>query len=119
MDASTPGATHPIVLVTSGEAAAQAGLEVLSNGGNAMDAALTIALAQIVLSAGSWNSFAGILGLVTFDAETGEIHSLHAGYGTFANETEALTIPASGEPSGRTALVPGFMRGVEAAHTRF
>lgn len=84
-----------------------------------MDAALTIALDQIVHSAGSWNSFAGILGLVYVDGETGATHALHAGYRVPAAETDALTIPETGTPSGRTALVPGFMAGVEAAHARF
>ncbi|MGH9854151.1 MAG: gamma-glutamyltransferase [Blastocatellia bacterium] len=30
-----------------------------------------------------------------------------------------LTIPGGGKPSGRTALVPGFFAGVQAAHDRF
>jgi gamma-glutamyltranspeptidase len=35
------------------------------------------------------------------------------------NEREPLTIPRMGEHSGRTALVPGFMAGVQSLHDRF
>ncbi len=111
-------APRVMVVVSSGEAAAQAGLEVLDEGGDAMDAALTIAFDQIVHTGGSWNSFAGILGLLYYEAETGDVHGLHASYRTFAGEEDPLSIP-SDAPSGRTALVPGFMRGAEAAHARF
>ncbi len=57
-----PTPRDPIIVVTGGELAAQAGLEVLAEGGSATDAALAVSLAQIVLTGGAWNSFAGILG---------------------------------------------------------
>jgi gamma-glutamyltranspeptidase / glutathione hydrolase len=114
--ASTAG---PMVAATSGYAAIAAGLDVLREGGSAMDAALTVALDQIVLSAGSWNSAAGILGLVYYDAESDSLHGLHAGYRTFAGEDDPDSIPSLGTPSGRTALVGGFMAGVQAGHDRF
>src|SRR6185437_1040554 len=50
---------------------------------------------------------------------------LNAGFNTPIGETDPLSIPAidpltgGGSPSGRTALVPGFMAGVQAAHGRF
>jgi len=46
---------------TSEPLAVHAGLEVLKHGGNAADAALTAALAQVALTAGAAISYAGIL----------------------------------------------------------
>jgi gamma-glutamyltranspeptidase / glutathione hydrolase len=113
---TAPPPAGGIIAATSGTAAIEAGVVVLDEGGTAMDAAMTIAMSQIALTVGSWNSYAGIMGIVVYDAETGELSSLHGNYGTFAGETDAMSIPAD-EPSGRTALVPGFMAAAEAAHT--
>jgi len=106
-----------MVAATSGAEAIAAGLAVLDEGGHAVDAALTVANVQIVRSMGSWNSFAGIMGMVVYDAETGEVTSLHGNYATFVGETDPATIPAG--PSGRTALVPGYMATAEAAHAAY
>ncbi|MEQ8764014.1 MAG: gamma-glutamyltransferase [Planctomycetota bacterium] len=107
-----------VITTTTSAPAARAGLEALRQGGSSVDAALTTALAQVVLSAGSWVSFAGILTMVHYDAETGTTHNLNAAYDIPRGEKDPSSIPASG-PSGRTALVPGFLAGVEAAHERF
>jgi len=126
-------AAHGMVVTTSGTGSAEAGLESLRKGGNAMDAALTAALLQPCRAAGSYVSYAGILQLVYFDAASGNVFNLNAGYNTVLAETDPMTIPgidaaamAAGDlkafdskPSGRTALVPGFFAGVEAAHRRF
>ncbi len=80
---------------------------------------LTAALAQTALAAQSWVSYAGFLTLVVFDAESGEVHALNAGYAIPRGETEPLTIPADAGAAGRTVLVPGFFAGVAAAHERF
>jgi len=114
---TAPPPTGGIIAATSGTAAIDAGLAVLDEGGTAMDAAMTVAMSQIVLTVGSWNSFAGIMGAVVYDAESGELSSLHGNYGTFVGETDPMTIPTD-EPSGRTALVPGFMAAAEAAHAQ-
>ena len=108
----------PMVVGTTGRLAVEAGYEALAQGGSAMDAALTTALTQVALSAGAWVSYAGLMTLVVYDAETGEVHSLNAGFAIPQGERDALSIPET-TPSGRTALVPGFLRGVEAAHDRF
>ncbi|HVS16563.1 MAG TPA: gamma-glutamyltransferase [Thermoanaerobaculia bacterium] len=110
--------------------AARAGLEALRQGGNAMDAALTAALAQVALTAGAPVSYFGILSLVYHDAATGEVHTLNAEWNTVLGEDDPASIPGrldlstpegilGSEPSGRTALVGGFMKGVGAAHGRF
>ena len=109
-----------MVVGTAQGLAVRAGIEALLQGGNAMDAACTTALTQIVLNAGATVSFAGILTLVYFEAETGDVHALMAPFATPKEERRPSTIPGrGGEPSGRTALVPGFMKGLEAAHRRF
>jgi gamma-glutamyltranspeptidase/glutathione hydrolase len=113
------GGAHYLIAATTGQPAIEAGLAVLEAGGNALDAALSIALDQIVLSGGSWNSLAGIASLVYFDAASGRAHSLDGSYRSFAEEREPGSIPGAGTPSGRTALVPGFPALLQAAHDRF
>lgn len=107
-----------IIAGTSAAAAVRAGLEALRQGGSAIDAALTHALADIVLMAGCCVTHAGFMTLVYYEAATGRVHSMNAGWNTVLGETDPLSIP-SDRPSGRTALVPGFMAGAEAAHRRF
>ena len=104
---------------TSGPLAVHAGLEALRRGGSAADAALTTALAQVALTAGSTVSYAGIMTVVYYDASTAQTYTLNAGYNTVQEEKDPGTIPTIGSHSGRTALVPGFMAGVQALHDRF
>ena len=67
---------------TSDPFAVHAGLEALRRGGSAADAALTTALAQIALTAGSTVSYAGIMTVAYYDASTAETYTLNAGYYT-------------------------------------
>jgi gamma-glutamyltranspeptidase/glutathione hydrolase len=112
-------ASKGIVVGTSGAPAIRAGLQVLKEGGSAVDAAMTIALGQISLAAGCWVSYAGAMTMVYYEAETGKIYTLNARFKTPQEEDDPLSIPPIGTPSGRSALVPGFMAGVQAAHDRF
>lgn len=117
-----------MVVGTTGAAAVQAGVDILKNGGNAMDAALATAMAQTTLAAGNWVSFAGIMTIVYYDAATDKVYNMNASYNTVAGEDDPLSIPGMDmgnlmstkiNPSGRATLVPGFMKGVEAGHQRF
>src|SRR5262245_53812954 len=108
-----------VVVGTTGPRAVRAGVEVLKKGGSAADAAMATALAQVVECGGAYVSFAGILGMVYYDADTKKTYALNAAYNTPLEEKDPLSIPKKGTPSGRTALVPGFMAGVQAAHERF
>ncbi len=125
-DSDAPAAgSNGAIAGTTGAPAVHAGLTALQNGGNAIDALLTTSLAQIALAMGSWVSYAGILELVYYDAESGEVYNLNAGYNSFLGEDDPSSIPfgtdAEGNPSpsGRTALVPGFFAGVQSAHEKF
>ncbi len=114
-----------LIVGLTGQRAVPAGLEILKQGGSAADAVTATALTQIVEAAGSYVSFAGILSFMYYDASTGKIHFLNAGYNTPLEENDPLTIPkmdettTKGAASGRTALVPGFMPGIQAIHDRF
>lgn len=109
---------HGVIIGTTGPLAVDAGFEILRRGGSAADAALATALFQAVECGGCYVSHAGILSLVYYEADTGQVHYLNACFNV-PREEDPRSIPARGTPSGRTALVPGFMAGVEAAHERF
>jgi gamma-glutamyltranspeptidase / glutathione hydrolase len=119
-----------VIAGTTSASAQRAGLEALRQGGSAADAVLTASLAQISQAMGSWVSYAGILTLVYYESQTGRFHCLNAGFNTVLGENDPMSIPALADPlsprpdaeirpSGRTALVPGYMAGVQAAHARF
>ncbi len=124
-----PTTPRGMVTGTTGAQAIEGGVEILKAGGSAADAAMSTALTQICMAAGSWVSYAGLMTMVYYDAESGEVHNMNAAYNTVAAETDPLTIPGidltagfggfEAEPNGRTVLVPGFMKGVEAANERF
>ena len=99
--------------------AIRAGLEAVRQGGSAVDAVCSSALAQIALGVGSATSYAGIFHLIYHEKKTARTFALDAAYNAPLEEADPLSIPSRPTPSGRTALVPGFMAGVEAAHNRF
>lgn len=121
-----------MISATVSPIAVQAGLETLHRGGNAADAAATVALTQIATQLGSVVSYAGIMTVLYYDAKSGKISSLDAGYNSYRGESDPRSIAASdlslltgGLPPppakdiGRQTLVPGFMAGIEAMHSRF
>jgi gamma-glutamyltranspeptidase/glutathione hydrolase len=121
-----------MISATVSPIAVQAGLAALRQGGNAADAAATVALTQIATQLGSVVSYAGIVTVLYYDARTGKIYSLDAGYNSYRGEKDPRTIaasdlslltggPAPAQPKdfGRQTLVPGFMAGIEAMHARF
>jgi gamma-glutamyltranspeptidase/glutathione hydrolase len=111
--------THGAVAGTVGGAAVGAGLELLQRGGSAADAALATALGQTALGAGWFMSYAGYMQVLYYEAASGRVYGLNADWNTVLGEHDPLSIPLSPTTSGRTALVPGFMAGLEAVHRRF
>jgi len=109
--------------------AQRAGLEALKQGGTSADAAMTTALTQVTLGAGAVVSHFGIMSVVHYDAASGEVSYMNANWNTVKGETDAMSIPGTvgfsgdalygGVPSGRSALVGGFMKGVEAMNERY
>ena len=131
-NAQTLRGTNGMISATVSPTAVEAGLEALRHGGNAADAAATVALTQVTTQLGSVVSYAGILTVLYYDATTGKISSLDAGYNSYRGEADPQSIPVSdvslltGGPApppakdiGRQTLVPGFMAGIEALHARF
>lgn len=114
----------PLVTGTASPVAVHAGMEALRHGGSAADAATVVALTQIARTMGGTVSYAGKLEVAYFDAKTGAVSFLDAGWSPYADERDLSSIPELGaEPAtavlGKQTLVPGFMRGVEALHARF
>ena len=121
-----------VIAATVSPIAVQAGLAILRKGGTAADAAASVALTQVATQLGSVVSYAGIMTVVYYDAKTGTVSSLDAGFGTWRKETDPASIPPSdisaltggtppeiSEGLGRQVLVPGFMAGIEALQKRF
>jgi gamma-glutamyltranspeptidase/glutathione hydrolase len=132
MDGVGGSAPSTMVVGTTGGAAQEIGADILRQGGSAVDAAMATAMAQITLAGGSWVSFAGINTLVYYEAKTGKVYNMNAAFNTVQGESDYKDVPSinvmalvsrdpekDGHYNGRTVLVPGFMRGVEAAHNRF
>ncbi len=130
MSAGSAAGANGAVAVSYNAFAARSGLEALKQGGNAIDAALTTALTQVALTAGAPISYFGIMSLVYFEEKSGKVYTMNAEWNTVVGERDPLSIPGSVnfdnedslrgvDPNGRTVLVGGFMKGVEAAHERF
>jgi len=130
-EAKTIEGKSGLVAGTMSPIAVLAGMEALRQGGTAADAAATVALTQITTALGSYVSYAGILELVYYDAKSGKVSSLNAGWNSYLGETDPKSIPVDDlgalafglKPTegaeGRKTLVPGFMAGIEAMHKRF
>ena len=115
-------ARHGIV-ATSDTLAAQAGLEILQNGGNAIDAAVA---AGAVLDVTSQNDtgLAGDLFALVYIAEDKKLYALNsAGWAPsgwtpefFKNDLSLQSVPGSGV---NAATVPGAVSGYDALLSRF
>src|ERR1700739_2117818 len=71
-----------MIATTRGGRALDDGIKTLKRGGKAVDAALSMALTQIVHAAGSWVSAAGFMTLLHYEAATQKISSMVAGFKT-------------------------------------
>ena len=130
---SRPQSRGAMVSATMSPVAVHAGMEALRQGGTAADAAVATALTQVEINLNSFVSYAGIAELVYYEAKTGKVYAMDAGWAPYAGEKDPASIPlaetvllgaimppAGAAPAqGRQTLVPGFMAGMAAAHSRF
>ncbi|HKU14167.1 MAG TPA: gamma-glutamyltransferase [Steroidobacteraceae bacterium] len=126
-----PGSYHGrngMVASSRGGKPMEDAVTLLKQGGNAMDAALSMTVAQVTYALGNWVTMAGLFTMAYYEASSGRVYSMNAGYNTVQNERDPLTIPPSSlvvksapdlVTSGRAVLVPGFFAGIQAAHARF
>lgn len=102
--------------------AVRVGVEVLKQNGTAADAAAAVALTQVSRALGSYVSYAGIAQILYFEASSGRVYAIDAGWGSYRGEVDPMTIPGptiTDRDQGRKTLVPGFMAGIEAMHGKF
>jgi gamma-glutamyltranspeptidase/glutathione hydrolase len=100
--------SHPIV--------SRVALNVLNDGGNAVDAVLAASLAQTVIEPHMTTAF-GVFSMMHYDAATGATQYLNG----------SMNAPLAGLPgfsagdltTGRSVAVPGFWAAWEASRTRF
>lgn len=118
-------AQGPNGAVTSGhELASTAGLEVLRDGGNAMDAGITMA-AVLSVARPHMNGLGGDMFLLYYEAASRELHALNASGWAGARATVETVRTALGDTAGMpetgamTVTVPGAVRGWAAALERF
>jgi gamma-glutamyltranspeptidase / glutathione hydrolase len=116
-------AAHQMVVAESAPAA-RAGLEILQNGGNAIDAAVATALALGVTNAGSCGIGGGGFMLI-YEAKTGKLYGLDYREVAPAAATADMYM-RDGKPdeslarTGALAIaVPGEIAGLETARKRF
>ena len=121
-----------MISATVSPIAVQAGLETLHRGGNAADAAATVALTQIATQLGSVVSYAGIMTVLYYDAKSGKISCAQCGIqfiswrerpaehsGERFELADWRSSAATSERYRPSDFVPGFMAGIEAMHSRF
>ena len=115
---SNPRATRSVVLArkglvaTSHPLASAAGLQILTNGGNAIDAAVTAAATLSVVEP-TMTGLGGDLFALLHDGRTGAIHALNAsGRAPMAASLETLPGPGGMPPYGiHSVSVPGAVDG--------
>jgi gamma-glutamyltranspeptidase/glutathione hydrolase len=131
-DSRVVDGANGIVSATVSPVSVYAGMQTLKQGGNAADAAAVTALTQVTMQLGSVVSYAGVFTMLYYDAFTHRVFSMDAGFNSYLQETDPLSIrrgdlgplnfgrtPDEGGLRGRETLVPGFMAGVEAMQGRF
>ncbi len=109
--------------VTAGHPlAAQAGMDVLQSGGNAMDAAITVA-AMLAVARPHMNGLGGDMFLLYYDAATDSVYALNAsgrsGSAATLADLEARGLHAMPDTGPLSVSVPGAVGGWAAALERF
>jgi gamma-glutamyltranspeptidase/glutathione hydrolase len=115
-------ATRYGIVATSQPLAAQAGVQVLQRGGNAVDAAIAANAVMGVVEP-AMNGIGGDLFAIVYEAKTGKLHGLNAGGWGASGLTPAL-LRSKGfkQMPGRgiySITVPGTVAGWDALRARF
>ena len=95
-------------------------LDVLKSGGNAVDAAMAGAITQATVQLDMTNH-SGSVTFLYWEAKTGKTYQLD-GCGTHVPHLapfRPMPLDLDGIGTGPSALIPGFMPGVSAIHSRF
>jgi gamma-glutamyltranspeptidase / glutathione hydrolase len=95
-----------------------AALWALERGGNAADAFMTAAIAQCVLEP-TMTTLAGGFGFGYFDAKRGEMRQVGGGFAPPGSLPLNLPYDEAKSWTGWSAMVPGYLRGLETAHKTF
>ena len=95
--------------------ATEAALWALERGGTAADAYMTAAIAQCVLEP-TMTTLAGGFGLGYFEAESGEMKMAGGGFAPPSALPLDLPYDEAKAWTGWSALVPGYLRGLEKTH---
>lgn len=117
----TPVSGNKGLAITSNPLVSQIAIDVLKDGGNAVDAIIAAAVTQNIVEP-TQSSLAGMFGMLYFEASTGKISYLNAGFNAPrklpVNQNEWNSNAATYLRDGRSVVVPGFWAGVEEAlHT--
>ena len=110
-------------VVTSHPITAQIALDILNDGGNAVDAYIAASLAHTVVEP-TMTSVTSTFFLQYYDSATKQVCVLDAGCNApkalpFSTINEWDTQAASAMKDGRGATVPGFWAGIQAAYERY
>ncbi len=104
-----------VMVSTDHPLATEAALWALARGGNAADAYMTAAIAQCVLEP-TMTTLAGGFGLGYFNAEKGGMQMSGCGFAPPAALPYDLPYDEARAWTGWSALVPGFLRGLQVTH---
>ena len=98
--------------------ATEAALWALERGGTAADGYITAALAQCVLEP-TMTTLGGGFGVTYFDAGAGELSTAGAGFAYPSGAPPTEPYEEARSWTGFGAMVPGYVRGLEAAHVAY
>ena len=98
--------------------ATEAALWALERGGTAADAYITAALSQCVLEP-SMTTLGGGFGVTYFDSGSGELSTAGAGFAFPSGAPATEPYDEARSWTGFSAMVPGYVRGLESAHAAY
>ena len=112
-------ALSPITMASTDHPyATEAALWALERGGTAADAYIAAALVQCVVEP-SMTTLGGGFGVTFFDAAADELSTAGAGFAFPSGAPPTEPYEEARSWTGFAAMVPGYVRGIEAAHTAY